>query len=301
MRDGVTASCVSLPNVATSQTVFEFLCQRFPFVAADVWRQRLHAGEVVSACGVAVQSGDVLGQYTGQKLFYYRVVPDEVAVPFQAAVLYQDAHLLVADKPHFLPVMPAGSYLQETLLVRLRREFDLPELAPLHRIDRETAGLVLFSKQLPSRGIYQGLFRERSIHKQYEAIAAYDAQMAFPREHCSRMVEVAGSFRMAEDTSAGAEPNSHTHMQLLEHNRVWARYGLSPISGRKHQLRVHMAALGLPLQGDSMYPVAKTVASGDYSQPLQLLAKSVRFTDPLTQLVREFTSQQALLPLPGVD
>jgi tRNA pseudouridine32 synthase/23S rRNA pseudouridine746 synthase len=221
-------------------------------------------------------------------------MPAEPALPFEETVLYQDEHLVVADKPHFMPVTPSGRYLHHTLLVRLKRRLGLPELSPLHRIDRDTAGLVLLSVQQRTRGAYQALFRDRQITKHYDAIAPWRADLAFPREHASRLEEIPQQFfRMHE---VPGEPNSHTQMQVDEvsEDGRWARYRLSPITGKRHQLRVHMAALGLPLRNDAFYPVVNDPPEGDYSRPLQLLAKSLAFVDPLTQQPRAFESGQRL-------
>lgn len=292
VRDGVSPSCVVLPSQGQGLLI-DFLCERLPAVGRDDWMRRMAAGEVVS------EQGHKAGPHAlftpGLRYYYYRELAAEPAIPFEAEVIYRDEHLLVADKPHFLPVVPAGQYLQNTLLVRLKREFDLPELSPIHRIDRDTAGLVVFSVQRATRGIYQGLFRDRAIHKVYEAVAPYRADLAFPREHASRMEESGHFFRMHE--VAGA-PNSRTAMEIIEHNRQWARYRLLPVSGKRHQLRVHMAALGLPLKGDAFYPVVNDPEPGDYSNPLQLLARSLAFDDPLTGLPREFISRRSLQALP---
>ena len=298
MKEGVNASCVALPNVAHSLTILAFLQQRFPNMAASVWQERMRAGLLVDENGLAVGEADALSSRLGMHLYYYRDVPNETPIPFQAEILYEDEHLLVADKPHFLPVMPAGEYLQHTLLVRLRRVFDLPDLAPLHRIDRETAGVVMFAKHEAVRGIYHALFRERQIHKQYEAIARWQPDLAYPFEHASCMQESGDFFRMSEAEGA---VNSRTVVDVLEHNAAWARYLLSPISGKRHQLRVHMAALGMPLLYDSLYPQVRPVRTGDYAQPLQLLAKSVQFVDPITQAEQRFESRQQLLPVPEAD
>ena len=298
MRAGVNASCVALPNVAHGLTILAFLQQRFPNMAASVWQERMRAGLLVDENGLAVGEADALSGRLGMHLYYYRDVPNETPIPFQAEILYEDEHLLVADKPHFLPVMPAGEYLQHTLLVRLRREFDLPDLAPLHRIDRETAGVVMFAKHEAVRGAYHALFRERQIHKQYEAVARWRSDLAYPFEHASCLQESGDFFRMGE---AEGVVNSRTIVDVLEHNATWARYLLSPISGKRHQLRVHMAALGMPLLYDSLYPQVRPVISGDYAQPLQLLAKSVRFVDPITQTEQRFESRQQLLPVPKAD
>ncbi|GGH54083.1 hypothetical protein GCM10010975_10270 [Comamonas phosphati] len=292
LRDGVSPSCVVLPSQGQGLLI-DFLAQRLPAVAHADWLRRMQAGEVVSELG---QAATPQTRFTpGLRYYYYRELDHEPEIPFAAEVLHQDAHLLVADKPHFLPVVPAGRYLQNTLLVRLKRTLDLPELSPIHRIDRDTAGLVVFSVQRATRGIYQALFRDRAMHKVYEAVAPYRADLAFPREHASRMEESGHFFRMHE---VPGEPNSRTRMDLIEHNGRWARYRLEPVSGKRHQLRVHMAALGLPLKGDAFYPEVNDPEPGDYSNPLQLLARSLAFDDPLTGIKREFVSRRSLQALP---
>lgn len=292
LRDGVSPSCVVLPSQGEGLLV-DFLAQRLPAVAHADWLRRMQAGEVVSELG---QAATPQTRFTpGLRYYYYRELDHEPEIPFAAEVLHQDVHLLVADKPHFLPVVPAGRYLQNTLLVRLKRTLDLPELSPIHRIDRDTAGLVVFSVQRATRGIYQALFRDRAMHKVYEAVAPYRADLAFPREHASRMEESGHFFRMHE---VPGEPNSRTRMDVIEHNDRWARYRLEPVSGKRHQLRVHMAALGLPLKGDAFYPEVNDPEPGDYSTPLQLLARSLAFDDPLTGIKREFVSRRSLQALP---
>ena len=288
VRDGVSPSCVVLPTHGLG-SMLDFLAQRLPVVARDEWRQRMLAGDVVDERGQLVVPGRPFEG--GLRLYYYRSLPAEPVLPFSEVVLYQDEHLMVADKPHFMPVTPSGRYLHNTLLVRLKRQLGLPELSPLHRIDRDTAGLVMLSVQQRTRGAYQALFRDRQITKHYDAIAPWRADVAFPREHVSRLEESPQFFRMQE---VPGEPNSHTHMQVLEVAGGWARYRLSPITGKRHQLRVHMAALGLPLRNDPFYPVVNDPPEGDYSRPLQLLARSLAFVDPVTGAQRVFESQQSL-------
>ena len=290
-RDGVGPSCVALPHRG-SGNMLDFLLQRLPTVGRSEWLQRMSAGDVVDERGAPVTPERPFEG--GLRLYYYRQLPNEPQPPFSETVLYQDEHLLVADKPHFMPVTPAGRYLHQTLLVRLKQCLGLPELTPLHRIDRDTAGLVLFSVQRPTRGLYQGLFRERSITKHYDAVAPWRADIAFPREHASRMEESPQFFRMHE---VPGEPNSHTHMEVMEVANGWARYRLSPVTGKRHQLRVHMAALGLPLRNDALYPVVNDAPEGDFSRPLQLLARTLTFADPLTGEPRHFESARTLLPL----
>ena len=291
MRDGVGPSCVVLPSRGQG-SLLDFLAERLPAVPRDAWRARMEEGDVLDERGARVTPDRPFE--AGLRLYYYRSLPAEPALPFEETVLYQDEHLVVADKPHFMPVTPSGRYLHHTLLVRLKRRLGLPELSPLHRIDRDTAGLVLLSVQQRTRGAYQALFRDRQITKHYDAIAPWRADLAFPREHASRLEEIPQQFfRMHE---VPGEPNSHTQMQVDEvsEDGRWARYRLSPITGKRHQLRVHMAALGLPLRNDAFYPVVNDPPEGDYSRPLQLLAKSLAFVDPLTQQPRAFESGQRL-------
>ncbi|QXZ10825.1 pseudouridine synthase [Comamonas sp. Y33R10-2] len=292
LRAGVSPSCVIAPSQGKGLLI-DFLCERMPAVGREQWLDRIDVGEVVCETGEPAQPLSLFAP--GLRYYYYRNLQSEPEIPFAAEIIYRDAHLLVADKPHFLPVVPSGQYLQNTLLVRLKREVDVPELSPIHRIDRDTAGLVVFSVQRATRGAYQALFRERSIHKTYEAVASYRSDLSFPREHVSRMEESSQFFRMHE---VAGQPNSCTQMEIIEHNEAWARYRLSPVSGKRHQLRVHMLALGLPLKGDALYPVVNDALHGDYSNPLQLLARSLAFDDPLTGLRREFISRRSLLPLP---
>lgn len=298
-RHGVSASCVALPTVSPGAplpwaNVLDFLDARLPKVGRAVWAERLANGDVLDESARAL-APDAPYQ-GGARLFYYRDVPDEMVVPFEASVVYQDAHLVVADKPHFLPVTPGGHYLQHTLLVRLQRMLGLPQLAPLHRIDRETAGLVLFAVNPHERGAYHALFSGRTLHKTYEAIAPATEALSWPHTRHSRIVEHPTDFyRMCEATE-GSAPNSETHVELLEQRGPWARYRLTPVTGKRHQLRVHMNALGLPIAGDQLYP---NVLHGpddveDFSEPLRLLAKSLAFTDPVTGEARRFDSGLSL-------
>ncbi len=269
-----------------------WLLQRFPHVGEAVLRQRLERGEVVDEEGRVLRADSPFRP--GSRIWYYREVPDEVPVPFEAVILHRDEHLLVVDKPHFLATVPGGRHLRETVLSRLRQQLDLPELTPIHRLDRETAGIVLFCLHAPSRGAYQQLFAQRAVEKTYEAIAPFHAGLVFPRVHKSRLEEGERDgqrfFTMQE---VQGEPNSETRMELLEQHGDLAKYRLSPRTGRKHQLRAHMAASGIPICNDPWYPFVQ-VHKEDYSRPLQLLAREVAFADPLSGQLRRFTSQRHL-------
>ncbi len=288
VREGVSPSCVVTPSQGGGLLI-DFLAERLPVVGRAEWLLRMERGEVVDEHASPVTAGRPF--VPGLRIYYYRELPSEAVIPFEEAVLYQDEHLVVADKPHFLPVVPTGRYLQHTLLVRLKRRLGLEELSPVHRIDRDTAGLVLFSVQRATRGRYQALFRDRAVDKTYEAVAPWRADVTFPRERASRIEESPQFFRMHE---VPGEANSLTRMEVLDVDGAWARYRLSPVTGRRHQLRVHMAALGLPLRGDAFYPEVNDPPEGDFSRPLQLLARAIAFTDPVTGRERRFESGRQL-------
>lgn len=288
IRDGIAPSYLWLPE-GRWPSLLEFLVQRFPHLGEAVLRERMAKGELLDEHGLAVTPATAYRQ--GGRVWYYREVPTERAIPFDEVILHRDAHLLVVDKPHFLPMIPSGAYLQETLLIRLRKKLDLPELTPIHRLDRETAGVVMFCLNPASRGAYQGLFEQRTVHKVYEAIAPFRADLALPLVHRSRMVAGATFFTMQE---APGEPNSETHISLIERRDDLARYRLAPLTGRKHQLRLHLASLGIPIRHDPFYPTVLPDKGEDFSKPLQLLARSIAFTDPISGEPREFASQRQL-------
>lgn len=289
-RNGVGPSSVALPP-GHWQTIIDFLVEQFPAIPRSEWIDRMQRGDVLDAQGRIIHVTSAYQPHS--KIFYFRNLPDEVRIPFDEVVLYQDDYLVAVDKPHFLPVTPAGRYLQETLLVRLKRSLGIDTLAPMHRIDRETAGLVLFTLQPHTRNLYQTLFRERSVSKAYEAIAPYRADLALPTVYRSRLLESAAFMKMEEVDGA---PNAETAIDLMEVQGALARYKLEPVSGQKHQLRAHMAALGMPIVNDRIYPelYPDEGAEQDYSQPLKLLAKTISFTDPISRQLRQFESRQNL-------
>ncbi len=289
-RDGVGPSSIWLPEGRWS-TVLDFLTERFPDIAAATWIARMSRGDVIN------ENGDRLAPdcayRSGVRLYYYREAAAEPSIPFEETVLYRDEHILVVDKPHFLPVTPAGRFLQETLLVRLKRRLQCDCLVPLHRIDRETAGIVLFSTRPESRGAYHALFARREVRKIYHAVAGTRPWATLPLVHRSRLVEGDPFFVMKEVDGA---PNTETQIEMIEDRGDAALYRLTPVTGRKHQLRVHMASLGIPILNDALYPRLEEREEGDFSRPLQLLAKSIAFIDPLTGAPRRFESPRTLRP-----
>ncbi len=290
-KDGVGPSCVALPPGPWG-SIDEFLAERFAAIPADIWRSRMQQGELLDEHGAAVAPGQPYR--AGGRLYYYRAIDDEQKVPFDEVLLFQDELLVAVDKPHFLSVTPGGRHLHETLLVRLKRRLGIDTLTPLHRLDRETAGVVVFSVQPATRGAYQALFAHKTVRKHYEAVAPWRPELAFPLTRRSRLVEDAHFLRMCE---APGEPNAETHFEVLETLGSLGRYRLTPVTGRTHQLRVHCAALGLPIAGDRMYPTLLPADTDDHARPLQLLATTLAFTDPVTGQARRFETARQLATL----
>ncbi|MFJ1803129.1 RluA family pseudouridine synthase [Streptomyces sp. NPDC088180] len=288
-RHGIDAVRVRLPEDPAGLwgRVGDHLVGRFGgAIGAARVAEMLAAGRFVGADGVAVRGDE---PYTaGRCLWFHRDFAPEETVPFPVGVVYRDERLVVADKPHFLATVPRGRHITETAVARLRRELDLPALQPAHRLDRLTAGLVLFVVRPADRGAYQTLFRDRLVRKEYEAVAPYDPELVLPRTVRSRIVKERGVLAAREEPG---EANSESRVELLEQRGGTGRYRLLPATGRTHQLRVHMNALGLPIVHDPLYPVVEEEgATDDFSRPLQLLARVLEFTDPVGGEPRRFTS-----------
>lgn len=284
--DHMPLSRIALPPGAWP-SVLDFLCERFPAVSREAWEDRMERG-LVQANGHGV---DHLTPYRpGDIVTYRREVPAEPPIPFEETIVYQDDDLVVADKPHFLPVMPAGRYVEETLSVRLVRRLGNPDLVALHRLDRGTAGLVVFSARPSSRDAYTRLFRERAIAKTYEALAPPLPGLTFPLSRCSRIERGEPFFRTHE---VDGPANATTHVDVIERGEHAWRYRLEPVTGRKHQLRVHMTGLGAPILGDPMYPALRE-ETADFSEPMQLLARELAFIDPFSGDERRFLSLRSL-------
>lgn len=226
MRDGVSASCVQVP-VGEWSSLLAFLCAQFPVIDEVIWRSRFARGLVLDQTGNVAQPTDSCK--TGSRVYYYREVLQEIEIPFHETILYQDSHILVADKPHFLPVIPSGIYVQQTLLTRLKRATGIGHLSPLHRIDKDTAGLVMFSVNPKTRNAYQSLFRTQQVTKHYQAVARWNNTLQYPISHRSRLVEDAQFFRTQE--VVGTE-NSETFVNVLAQNSDSALYDLQPLTGK---------------------------------------------------------------------
>lgn len=287
--DGVAPSRQTLP-AGSWATVLDFLAERHASVGATVWAARMHAGRVVDEAGRALTPESPYR--AGACVYYYREPEAETRVPFEENILHLDEHVLVADKPHFLAVAPAGRFLRETLLVRLKRRTGLDALVPVHRLDRETAGVVIFSVNPSTRGAYASLFQRREVLKVYEALSAGRPALDLPATRRSRVVAGEPFFRM-EEVDGG--PNSETRVDVLRRLGDDATlYEARPLTGRKHQVRLHLAALGIPILNDRLYPELLPDAPADFSAPLKLLARSISFRDPLTGRELYFESAREL-------
>jgi len=289
VRGGVAPSRVYLPP-GSWPSLLDFLIHRFKYIEPEILRDRLAAGQIVDGSGAA-QALDSPYQPL-RWLWYYREVPDELPVPFDMPVLYRDARLVVADKPHFLASIPGGRHLRETALTRLRDSLDLPRLSPIHRLDLDTAGVMLFCIEPASRGAYQVLFQSHQVRKEYEAIAPVRIGLQLPCRYRCRLGPRPGQFTVQETPG---EPNSETYIELLERRGALGRYLLRPRTGRKHQLRAHMSALGIPIRNDIFYPeLRRHAGAGDFSRPLQLLARAIEFADPFSDRTLRFESRRRL-------
>jgi len=291
--EGVSASRVYLPAEKNCSTLLDFFVGNFPHIDASEWEARFAEGLVITPEGQVVSASDAY--LPNAHLLYFRRLAREPEIPFEEHILFQDEHILVADKPHFLPVTPSGLYLHQTLLNRLKKKTGIQTLSPIHRIDRDTAGLVIFSINPDERAQYQNLFRDRVVRKIYEAIAPYSDELAqrLPLTYRSRLEESAHFLQMEE---VAGEVNTDTYIELIEIMKPWAKYRLMPGSGKKHQLRCHLNALGVPIQYDQIYPVLTPYQEYDldFLKPLQLLAKEICFKDPITGQERAFRSQKEL-------
>ena len=282
------ASTLHLPPGAWS-TVLDCLCDHFAAIPRERWLDRIARGRVLDADGAPITAKTPYR--VGVPVHYFREVADEPTIRGEVRVLHADEHLVVVDKPPFLPVTPAGAYVTQTVLARLVAATGNSDLVPLHRLDRLTSGVLLFSSRPDTRDAYQRLFRERRIGKTYEALAPPLPELDFPLVRRSRIERGEPFFRMRE---VPGEPNSETRIEVIGRDASLWRYRLRPVTGRKHQLRLHMAGLGAPIANDPLYPQLAASAQDDPARPLQLLASALDFVDPLTGDPRHFESSRVL-------
>lgn len=292
VRNGVNATRLRLPAEGPWETALEYILDRFDHVDPDGIGERFDRGEVVALGGEVLTRTTPLGEHTF--VWYYRELPVEERLPVELSILHQDERLLVVDKPHFLPTTPGGMYVAESALVRLRVELGLPDLIPMHRLDRMTAGVLMFAVDPATRGAYQLLFENRRISKEYRAVAPVRPELGLdtaPLDVRSRIVK-SRTYLLAQEVEGPA--NTHTTVSLLDERAGRGLYRMQPHTGKTHQLRLHMASLGLGIINDPFYPVLHPQAPDDYARPLQLLAHRIAFTDPVDGTERTYASRLAL-------
>lgn len=293
MAISVGASVVSMPETRWPYpTLLRFFTERFPHVPVQTWVHRIVTGKVLTEEGNPVTLDS---PYTPNKrLFYFREVDEEPIVPFQERILFSNDHLLVACKPHFLPVTPSGPYVGETLINRLKEKTGNPFLSPINRIDRGTAGIVLLSSEKKSRGIYQQMFMEGRVRKTYEAVTLFSGKSLHTEWLVENRIERGEPwFRMKE---CPGTVNARSRIRLVEIMGTQARFLLFPMTGKKHQLRIHLSGLGFPIVNDRYYPVLMPEKPEDFSAPLLLLSRKIEFRDPITGALMAFETQRDVPP-----
>ncbi|MFK0242170.1 pseudouridine synthase [Microbacterium sp. NPDC090281] len=297
VRDGVGATRLHVPLIGAWPTVSAYMVERFFHLEPERLLERFDRGDIVRADGSPVARDATLGSV--EFVWYYREPAVETRIPFEVEILHQDEHLVVVDKPHFLPTTPGGKFLQNSALVRLRRLLDNADLAPIHRLDRATAGLLMFSTRPATRGAYQLMFEKRQVQKVYEAVSALPESgvlPTFPVVYRNNIEKPRGQVRVQVDDAK--EPNSETLVELIGGDDHVVHTLLRPHSGKMHQLRVHLAALGIGILNDRFYPELLDDLPDDFDRPLQLLARELRFVDPVSGEERMFTTRRTLQEAP---
>lgn len=282
------ASKLSLPQTNPGvETVLEYLIIKFPYIDAQIWQQRIADGKVHYHDGTLITENSLFKAQ--QRIYYYREVESEPKIPFKEQILFQDQHILIAYKPHFLAVIPCGVYVNECLQNRLQHSTGINTLQAVHRLDRVTAGLVIFSVNPDTRHHYHHLFETQQIHKTYQAIAKIknNKNLIGQEWQIKNRLERSDLRFMMRVTEGAA--NSYSVIRCLQQSAQKALFELTPVTGKTHQLRVHMQSLGWPILNDKYYPQLQPLSADNFSRPLQLLAKKLEFIDPITQQARCFS------------
>lgn len=295
-RHGVDAQRIRMPQSGPWASLRDHLVERLGTrVTPDEVDRKLRAGEFVDAAGAPVAAD---APFVPRSVVWtHRDLPDEVPVPFEIEVLHRDERLVVLDKPHFLSTMPRGRHVVQSALARARVLTGLPRLTPAHRLDRPTAGVLMLTTEQRWRGAYQGVFAAGQVHKEYLAVAPVRDDLRLPLVRRSHVAKQHGVHQAREVPDA--PPNAETLVELLDRQGPLGLYRLTPRTGRTHQLRCQLSALGIPIVGDPLYPVDLEVADDDFSRPLQLLSAVLEFDDPVDGRQRRFESRRRLAAWPG--
>lgn len=271
-------------------SILDFLTQRFPGINRETWEARIYSKKVLTEKGEPISFD--MSYMPLKRLYYFREVDKELIIPFSEKIIFCNEELLVACKPHFLPVTPAGPYVNQCLLHRLKKTTGNKDLAPINRIDRETAGLVLFSMNKKTRGRYQKMFMKGEVEKTYYAVTKYPCvqeKKSWTIEN--RIVKGDPWFRMK---TVPGEPNAVSKISLVRSSKNRVLFQLCPVTGKKHQLRLHLSGLGFPILNDRFYPELLPEKKGNFAAPLQLLARKIRFRDPLSGRQVTYESERRL-------
>lgn len=292
----------------TPATIADYLIARFYPNDPQIIHARFKTGEV------RLDGGTVLTidspYMPGERIWYFRELADEPELPSDLPILFEDEHVLAIDKPHFLPTTPRGAYIAQTALTKLRVREGNPLLIPIHRLDRPTAGVLLFAKTVEARRPFQMMFQHRQVSKTYHAVAPVTADPAaaeqalsteglLVRSHIQKVRDVLQVQQLSEAECAaqGVDPNTLTTARILEtftpspaeaeawgaeRDRPWGLYELAPHTGKTHQLRAHLNLLGAPILGDVLYPRVLPDGPDRPEYPLQLLARTLSFEHPIT-------------------
>jgi len=287
--DRPLTSRVRLPYLAVRPvTVVDYLTARFPHVSAAAWTSRCLGNRVAFDDGTRVRPDTPY--LPGRTVLYRREVPNEDDAPEPEIILWEGDDLIVADKPHGMPVTPAGLYVQRSLLVRLQEGANSTDIVPAHRLDRETAGVVLFIKNATKRAAYHQIFATGCVEREYLALARADASVTQTRWRVEN--RIGPSTPWFRQQVVEGRPNAVSEIELIRRTEDIGLFRIRPQTGRKHQIRVHMSVIGFPILGDPLYPEPTERTSRQL--PLQLLARSLSFTDPLSGVGRAFRSGRAL-------
>lgn len=283
-RNGLTASRVRAPQEIVARDFLRLVIEgqrhRHPLDNARALDQRFAAGEVRDRRGQVIAPGQVLA--AGEDVYFYRMPAPEPHVPFSIGVVYEDARILVVNKPPFLATVPKGAHITETAVVRLRRATGNEELSPAHRLDRHTSGLLLFTKERRYRGAYQEMFARRLVEKTYHAVSSGPSGVRAGTVWRSRISKVPGDLQAH---TVDGEVNAETLVVSVS-GRV---HVLTPHTGKTHQLRLHMCEAGVPIVNDPLYPDIRNDLMDDFTRPLGLTAYSLRFEDPVDGRERVFS------------